>query len=118
MIHSIFIFFLTTFHIGPFTSLLHIPSVLTKLPPNGGEDNSEEQDETASDQVGYGQEVVLTPEPADCGQYHFLSALEGIHCSLTQGFMCCGPHCFITDQINKSKISSHNLLFHFHPMRN
>lgn len=68
-----------------FTSLLHVPSVHTKLPPNGREDDSEEQDETACDQVGYGQEVVLTPKPADCGQDHFLSALEVLHWEVWRG---------------------------------
>lgn len=68
-----------------FTSLLHVPSVHTKLPPNGREDDSEEQDETASDQVGYGQKVVLTVDSTTSflPQKESTASLRGASCAVT-----------------------------------
>lgn len=59
-------------------SLLHVPAVLPKLPPQDGESDGDQQQEAASHEVSDGKEVVLTPEPGQRGQDHQLLSVEGL----------------------------------------
>lgn len=61
------------------SSSVHVLPIPPKLPPDDGESHGRQQDDAAGDDVGDGQEVVLTSEPGQRGQHHFLSALEGLH---------------------------------------
>lgn len=62
-----------------YPSFLHVFPILPKLPPEHGENDGRQQDEAAGCEVSNGQEMVLTSKPGQCGQHHFLLALEVLH---------------------------------------